>query len=120
MPKAGRELALQGEEAAVAHLERNGLRLLRRNYRCPAGEVDIIALDGDTVVFVEVKTRRSAGFGSPAEAVDRRKQARLARVARWYLQEQRLAGAACRFDVAGVLVRDGRVAVEWVTDAFGC
>lgn len=115
-----RELARQGEEAAARHLRERGMQLLCRNYRCPMGEIDIVARDGETVVFVEVKARCSRGWGVPAEAVDRQKQARLARVARWFLLERRLDGLACRFDVAGILVKGDRIMVEWVTDAFSC
>lgn len=115
-----RELARRGEDEVADHLVERGLEILCRNYRCPAGELDIVAREGETIVFVEVKARRSRGCGAPAEAVDRRKRARLVRVARWFLRERRLEGVACRFDVAGVMVKGDRAVVEWLTDAFSC
>lgn len=73
-----------GEQVAVNHLQRNGFVVLARNWRCELGEIDIVAKDGDCLVVVEVKTRRSDRFGSPAEAVTPAKQARLRRLtARW-------------------------------------
>jgi putative endonuclease len=99
----------QAEDLACAHLERAGLRLLTRNYRCPQG-------DRDTLVFVEVRYRRSNVFGTPAETVDRRKQARLRAAAGHYLLAHS-ADRACRFDVVAVSGRDARI--EWLRDAFG-
>ncbi len=122
-PSAGgdsrRELARRGEAAAAAWAEARGWRILCRNYRCRQGEIDLVAREGGTVVFVEVKARRGNAFGSPREAVDGRKRARIARVARHFLMVNALADAPCRFDVAGVTVGpDGDTAVEWISDAF--
>lgn len=74
-------LGRAGEDRAAAYLEKRGWRVLERNWRCRQGELDIVALDGDELVVVEVKTRRSLGFGHPLEAVDGRKRARLWRLA---------------------------------------
>ena len=106
----------QAEALACAHLERAGLRLLTRNYRCPQGEVDLVMDDRDTLVFVEVRYRRSDAFGTPAETVDRRKQARLRAAAGHYLLTHS-ADRACRFDVVAVSGCDARI--EWLRDAFG-
>ena len=106
----------QAEDLACAHLERAGLRLLARNYRCPQGEIDLVMDDRDTLVFVEVRYRRSNVFGTPAETVDRRKQARLQAAAGHYLLAHS-ADRACRFDVVAVSGRDARI--EWLRDAFG-
>ncbi len=106
----------QAEDLACAHLERAGLRLLTRNYRCPQGEIDLVMDDRDTLVFVEVRYRRSNAFGTPAETVDRRKQARLQAAAGHYLLT-RGADRICRFDVVAVSGRDARI--EWLRDAFG-
>jgi putative endonuclease len=93
----------EGEEAAAGFLLSRGYRLLHRNYRCGRfGELDIVALDGDTLVFVEVKTRRSAKYGTGAEAVGRRKQERLLLLARWYIAAERVGDRPCRFDVVEV------------------
>ena len=106
----------QAESLACAHLERAGLKLLTRNYRCPQGEIDLVMNDRDTLVFVEVRYRRSSTFGTPAETVDRRKQARLRAAAGHYLVSH-AADRVCRFDV--VAVSSGEPHVEWLRDAFG-
>jgi putative endonuclease len=102
-----------GEELAARHLEAAGLRILARNWRCREGELDIVARDGDLLVFVEVKTRSSLAFGAPAEAVDRVKSARIRHLAlRWIMAQRDEPGArfweAVRFDVVSVVRgRDG-------------
>lgn len=108
-----------GERLAVRHLVDAGLVVLDRNWRCPAGEIDIIARDGDVLVFCEVKTRRGPGFGTPAEAVDQRKVARLRRLAAQWLAEARLRPADVRFDLVSVVTpRRGAPSVEHVRGAF--
>jgi putative endonuclease len=87
-----------GEDAAAAHLVTLGMRILRRNLRGPGGEIDIVALDGSTIVFVEVKLRRSGSFGSALGAVDGRKRARIRAVAADFLQFY-APNAKARFDV---------------------
>lgn len=99
-----RQLARWGEEAAAAFLRSLGYAILHMNYRCPAGEVDIVCRDGRTLVFVEVKTRRSPCAGAPEEAVTPAKLHRLRRAAAHFLGEHRLGGIACRFDVVAVEV----------------
>ncbi len=106
----------QAESLACAHLERAGLKLLTRNYRCPQGEIDLVMDDRGTLVFVEVRYRRSDAFGSPAETVGRRKQARLRAAAGHYLVKH-AADRICRFDV--VAVSGGEPHVEWLRNAFG-
>ncbi|HXF81599.1 MAG TPA: YraN family protein [bacterium] len=114
------QLGRIGELAAVAHLEALGYRILERNFRCPLGEIDVIAADRGITVFVEVKTRRTAAFGPPFEAITRRKQRRLARLAAAYLQGRGGLEAPARFDAVAVAVGpNGRVeAVELLVDAF--
>jgi len=106
----------QAENLACAHLECAGLQLLARNYRCPQGEVDLVMDDHDTLVFVEVRYRRSNAFGTPAETVDRRKQGRLLAAAGHYLLTHG-ADRACRFDVVAVSGREEHI--EWLRAAFG-
>jgi putative endonuclease len=107
-----------GEDVAVAHLERSGVRVLARNLRCREGELDIVARDGDVLVFCEVKTRSGTAFGGPAEAVTTAKGERLrVLAARWLSEEgtgeQAASGCATiRFDVVGVLRRRDGVTVE--------
>jgi putative endonuclease len=95
-------LGLAGEDAACAELERRGYAILARRYRTRAGEVDLVARDGQTVVFVEVKTRATEAFGGGAAAVTWRKRQRLVRVAMEFLARSGLVHAPCRFDVVVV------------------
>lgn len=108
-----------GERLAVRHLVDSGLVLLDRNWRCPHGEIDIIARDGDVVVFCEVKTRRGPAYGAPAEAVDERKVTRLRRLAAEWLAQTRVRPQEVRFDLISVVSpRRGSPRVEHVTGAF--
>jgi putative endonuclease len=96
------ETAQRGEDAAAAYLERIGCTVVERNWRCPSGEVDIVALDGPTVVIVEVKTRKTPAAGTPEEAVSPTKQRRLVRVTRHYLAHAGLTDTEVRFDVIAI------------------
>ena len=97
-----RSLGWQGERAAARMLRKKGLRIVTTGYRDRIGEIDIVALDGETVVFVEVKTRRHHGAGHPLEAVDERKQAQLVRLAQVFIRRHGLIEYPCRFDVVGI------------------
>lgn len=92
-----------GEQVAVAHLESDGMLVLARNWRCPHGEIDVVALDGDCLVVCEVKTRRSTGAGLPEEAVVPAKVARLRRLAAAWLAEQDRGFRDVRLDVVAVV-----------------
>ena len=94
-----------GERVAVRHLEAAGMVVLDRNWRCRDGELDVIARDGETLVFCEVKTRRGTGYGTPAEAVGTAKGERLRLLALRWLTESGLQPRALRFDVVAVLAR---------------
>jgi putative endonuclease len=108
-----------GERLAVAHLLGQGMVVLDRNWRCPAGEIDIVARDGAALVFVEVKTRRSATHGSPAEAVVVSKIHRLRRLAAAWLANSGLRPGEVRFDVVSVLPQPkGAARVEHIKGAF--
>ncbi len=91
-----------GESLAVAHLKARGYKILAQNYRAVRGEIDIVAQDGECIVFVEVKTRRSLKFGVPQAAVTTQKQRQISKVALVYLQAQNLLNAPCRFDVIAI------------------
>lgn len=104
------------ERLASAFLERQGLTILERNYRCRFGEIDLVAASGATLVFVEVRARASEAFGGAAGSITAAKRRRLVAAARHYLARQR-ADRACRFDV--VLVRGPAREIEWLTNAFG-
>lgn len=103
-----------GEDRAATHYRRAGYELVDRNWRCRFGEVDLILRRGDTVVFCEVKTRRSAAFGAPAEAVDARKQVRIRRLAAAWLAAHDVRRVDVRFDVVAIT----GVRVEVVEGAF--
>jgi putative endonuclease len=109
-----------GEAAAARFLRRRGLVILARNLRSRLGELDLLARDGSTLVFVEVKARRGVPGDPPEAAVDARKRARLSRLALGYLAARRLGERSCRFDVVGVLLDDagGVTDVRHVRHAF--
>lgn len=110
-------LGNRGEVIAAGFLRKKGYKVLRKNYSAPTGEIDIVARDGDTLVFVEVKARTDESFGSPAEAVGERKQRRIRSAALHYLaklgKEPRV-----RFDVVSIFLGKGREDVEHIMDAF--
>ncbi|WP_308493799.1 YraN family protein [Microbacterium terrisoli] len=113
------DLGRAGENRAVAHLIARGFGVLERNWRSSDGEIDIVARTGDSLVFVEVKTRRSDGFGDPLEAVDARKRARLWRLAHaWELEHRDQArGCGRRLDVIGITGADpSRGRLEHIED----
>ena len=97
-----RQTGQTGEEIAARFLHRKGFRILERNYRCDVGEIDLIAEDRGTVVFVEVKTRKSLASGAPEEAVDREKRRKIIRAAQRYLQPWSRWPQHVRFDVVGI------------------
>jgi putative endonuclease len=112
-------LGKMGEDLACRELARRGYAILARRFRTRLGEIDIIAHDGPTLVFVEVKTRSSAAFGRAAEAVTVRKQAKIGLMAAEYLLRRGLSGTPCRFDVVAVLAEQGRApAIELIRGAF--
>lgn len=102
----------------MAFLKKRGYRIVERNYRCHLGEIDIVALDGKTVCFVEVKTRSTGSYDRPEMAVHRRKQYRLSRLALWFLKEKGLQNVRARFDVVAIRKRRGLNEVEYFPDAF--
>jgi putative endonuclease len=97
-----RRLGRRGEEIAVAYLRRQGYRVLARNWRCTAGELDIVAREEGTLAFVEVRTRRGDRFGTPEESITPTKQAKLVELAQTYLQENGLTDQNWRIDVVAV------------------
>lgn len=112
-------LGAWGEDRAAEYLRLQGMKILQRNYCTPVGEIDIIARDRKTLIFVEVKTRRSVAFGSPQEAVGIRKQRQIIRTCQWYLQEHKCGRLQPRFDVVAVLSGiNGSAQITHLTDAF--
>jgi putative endonuclease len=121
--RRGRRLTNQssgawGEDLALRYLLRRGYRLLERNYRQRRGEIDLIVRDKDALVFVEVKLRRSKGFGDPLEAVTARKQATIRSLAEQYLAENQPDFETLRFDVIGILATRSGTHVDHIEDAF--
>ena len=114
------DLGRAGEVAAARLLERRGLVILERNLRSRLGEIDLLARDGPTLVFVEVKTRRGSPGDPPEAAVNARKRARLGRLALGYLAARRLGERSCRFDVVGVLLDEtgGVIDARHIRNAF--
>jgi putative endonuclease len=111
-------LGKTGEDLACAELERRGYAILARRYRVRGGEIDIIARDGRTLVFVEVKAREGREYGGAAEAVTALKQRRIAILASQYLARHRLHDSACRFDVVAIQFDGPRPAIEVYQNAF--
>jgi putative endonuclease len=112
------ELGRVGEDLACAELERRGYAILARRHRTRYGEIDIIARHGGTTVFVEVKTRDGAAFGSGAEAIAPWKQRRIGRMAIDYAARQGLLDSPCRVDVVEVTFTDGEIVTEVYQNAF--
>lgn len=112
------EVGRSGEDAAAALMVRSGFRIVDRNFRCPAGEIDIVARRGRLLVFCEVKTRRSSRWGDPSEAVNYAKRNRLRRLAAEWMSRHRPGDVDVRFDVVSVIVRAGRAQARHVPDAF--
>ena len=114
-----RSLGRQGEEIALARLRKKKNRIVERNYRLYRGEVDIIAYDGATLVFCEVKARASEEFGLPEESVTASKQRQIKKIARGYILEKGLGDPDCRFDVISIVFTEGAgCAFRHYEDAF--
>ena len=118
-----KELGAKGEEAAVRYLKSKGYRIIERNYRIRLGEIDIIAKQGDDLVFVEVKTRTDNLFGSPFDSITFQKQKQLSKVALEYINKKGCHNRPVRFDVVGVKFQEGRntfkdATVELLQNAF--
>lgn len=108
----------RGEIEAARFLEKKGYKVMERNYRCRYGEIDLVAKDGHTVVFIEVKTRGSDRFGTPLASVDAKKQKKILLTSQFYIESNRLFDADMRFDVVGIEINGGKLAFELVKNAF--
>ncbi len=108
----------KGEDIAVAYLKSRGYQIIERNYRCPLGEIDVVARDRDTIVFVEVKSRKSQEFGDPQLAVVKGKQKKISRISLMYLKEKNLYPCDARFDVVAIkMLPDGNT-IDLIQNAF--
>ena len=114
-----RESGAQWEKTAESFLRKHGLSLLQRNFSSRFGEIDLIMEDKGTLVFVEVKYRKSSQHGSGAEAVTFHKQGRISRTAAWYLAKNPHKGdQTCRFDVISIDPKKGDQGIDWIRNAF--
>jgi putative endonuclease len=112
------KIGKSGEAAALRFLKKNGYKILEQNYRTQLGEIDIIARERQTIVFIEVKTRRSLEYGSPKLAVTPKKQRNMSMTALYYLKSNDQSHASARFDVVTVLTRGGQVNIDIIKNAF--
>lgn len=118
MSEHRRAVGKVGEEAAVQYLLQQGYRILERNYRCRFGEIDLIARDGRTLAFIEVKTRRSQRFGPAASAVTFEKQRHLIKASQIYMAQTGKVYDLCRFDVVTITMNAHGLSIELIKDAF--
>ena len=119
LPSARRQEGIRWEKTAEDFLRARGLRLLQRNFSSRFGEIDLVMLDRDTVVFVEVKYRKSSGHGSGADAVDFHKQNRISRTAAYFLAvNPARAEQFCRFDVVSIDPKKDEQEINWIRGAF--
>ena len=107
-----------GEDLARERLKDCGYRILTTNYRCPLGEIDVIARDDDVLVFVEIKTRKNKSPGRVKEAVNTKKQRQISKVALAYMKSHNLWGSKARFDVVAVGLLNGKNEIEIIKNAF--
>lgn len=114
-----RVLGGEGEELAVRYLKRHGYQIIERNFRCPLGEIDVIARHGLYLVFVEIKSRSSSDFGFPQEAVHHHKQRRIIKAAKVYLAQRRLGdNVPARFDVVAIEQGPSGAMINVLQNAF--
>jgi putative endonuclease len=112
------QLGELGEKLALKRIKRLGYKLVAKNYRCPLGEIDLIAKDGDCLVFIEIKTRRNSSTGNAKEALQQRKRRQISRVALYYMKANGCYDIEARFDVIAVNIRGGKEEIELIQDAF--
>lgn len=113
------QIGQTAEEFACQYLQKQGLKLISRNYRCRVGEIDLIMQDSKDLIFIEVRCRQNSYFGNGAESVTHTKQKKLIKTAHYYLQQQKLDDKnGCRFDVISLASQDSTAKVEWIKNAF--
>ena len=115
---AKRHIGDRCEEVAIRFLQQNGYTIIEKNFVLNHGEIDIVAKENETLVFIEVKTRRSKKFGAPEEAVTPKKQEIIRRTAEAYVVQKKLTNIDCRFDVVSVLLVDGKAECELFINCF--
>lgn len=118
MPKGHLEFARTAENTAADYLRSCGYKIIKQNYKTKLGEIDIVAQEKDTLVFVEVKARRSSAFGQPQTAVNRFKQRQISKVALLYLKENGLLENKARFDVLSIFYENETPRINLIRGAF--
>lgn len=118
LKKSKRKIGDLGEDVAENFLKQQGYVIIEKNFYYQHGEIDIIAKEGETLVFVEVKSRRSERFGKPEESVTPKKQELLRRTAEGYVESNNLTNIDCRFDVVSVLMKEGKAECSLLKDCF--
>lgn len=119
MVNTRKKLGNRGERIAASFLRKQGCQIIEKNYHSLLGEIDIVAKEGESIVFVEVKTRRSTDFGLPEEALSYDKRRRLSKLALNYLAHRRIEDTNCRFDVVSILMDNNKVKhIELIKNAF--
>jgi putative endonuclease len=113
-----RSVGTEGEDLAATLLEERGYTILKRNYRFGRGEIDIVAREGEELVFVEVKSRRSSQDGAPEESITLGKESQLKKVAEGYLLEHDIVNQSCRFDVVTITYQKGVPALQLIQNVF--
>ncbi|MEW5798022.1 MAG: YraN family protein [Bacteroidota bacterium] len=117
-PISKRKIGDLGETVAENFLRQQGYTIIEKNFYYQHGEIDIVAKDGDTLVFIEVKSRRSERFGTPEESVTPKKQELLRRTAEGYVASKNLPDTDCRFDVVSVIMKDGKAECRVLKNCF--
>jgi putative endonuclease len=113
-----RSKGTEGEDLAAQLLTKSGYTILERNYRFGRGEIDLVAKDGEELVFVEVKARHSSAYGAPEESITRSKEAQLKKVAEAYLYERHIENQSCRFDIVAITFQRGAPVLRLIQNAF--
>jgi putative endonuclease len=108
----------KGEQVAMQHLQQQGLEIVQMNYRFGHGEIDIVARDGEVLVFCEVKTRYNDEFGAPEYAITLKKQQQLRRIAQAYLFDHEIREVDCRFDVVAIRMKGNQPEINYIKNAF--
>ena len=118
MTKARLDLGKRGEELALKKVRRLGYKCIAQNYRCALGEIDLIAKDGDCLVFIEIKTRKGKSLGYAKEAVNERKKRQLTKAALAYMKAKDCVNVKSRFDVVAINLSEGKEQIEIIQNAF--
>ncbi len=108
----------EGEKIAANFLKKNGYRIIDKNFRCPLGEIDIVAREKGAIVFVEVKTRKSSKLGYPEQAVGIKKQKKMSQLALWFMQKEKFIDTSARFDVVAITMLSSGNEIKLFKNAF--